>query len=200
LQKQTGQRIINVSMDGASNNWIARQVKQIQDTVDPKTVIIMWSYLHRRESSDNLMPDEARRQHSDIFSNDATNLDNFKHCVELVDHSSNVVQFSIPDYTSISLDNVAVAWSTLRSHSWPLEHPTTLQQLLELPEFIRHELKQRKIWPQFQQVLELNYQLLKLTNRIVNVKRLDLARDGHHFDCVTAQWVVDQTVNQLNCL
>jgi len=201
LQKQTGQRIINVSMDGASNNWIARQVKQIQDTVDPKTVIIMWSYLHRRESSNNLMPDEARRQHSDIFSNDATDLDNFKHCVELVDHSRNVVQFSIPDYTPISLDNIALAWSTLRGHSWPLEHPTTPQQLLELPEFVQLELKQQfKIWPQFQKDIELYHRLSTLTNSIVNVKRLDLARDGHHFDCITAQWVVDQTVNQLNCL
>ena len=201
LQKQTGQRTINVSMDGASNNWIARQVKQIQQTVAPETIVIMWSYLHRRESNDQLKADEDRRLHSDIFSDDSTDLDNFKHCVELVDHSSNVVQFSIPDYTAISLDNIALAWSTLRGHSWPLEHPTTLQQLLELPEFVQLELKQQfKIWPQFQKDLELYHRLSTLTNSIVNVKRLDLARDGHHFDCVTAQWVVDQTVNQLNCL
>lgn len=201
LQKQTGRRVINISMDGASNNWIARQVKKIQQTVAPKTIVIMWSYLHRRESNNQLNTDEDRRLHSDLFSDDATDLDNFKHCVELVDYSSNVVQFSIPDYTAISLDNVAVAWSTLRGHSWPLGHPTTPQQLLELPEFVQHELKQQlKVWPQFQQDLELYHRLSTLTNGIVNVKRLDLARDGHHFDCVTAQWVVDQTVDRLNCL
>jgi hypothetical protein len=199
LQKQTGQRIINVSMDGASNNWIARQVKQIQDTVAPKTIVIMWSYLHRRESSNNLTSDEERRLHSDIFSDDATDIDNFKRCVELVDYSNtNILEFSVPHYTAIGIENVAHAWSTFRGHSWPLEHPTTPQQLLELPEFVQHELKQQfNVWEQFQQVLEINYQLSTLIDRIVNVERLDLARDGHHFDRITAQWVVDRIVNQL---
>ena len=200
LQKQTGQRIINVSMDGASNNWIARHVKQIQDTVAPETIVIMWSYLHRRESSNNLATDEERRLHSDAFSNDATDIDNFKQCVELIDYSSNtIIEFSIPHYTEIGLENVALTWSTLRGRDWPLAHPATPQQLLELPEFVQQELKQQfKIWTQFQQVLELHYQLSTLIDRIINVERLDLARDGHHFDLITAQWVVDQIVNRLN--
>jgi len=61
LQQQLGQRTINVSMDGASNTWIARKCLSIIKEVNPKTIVIQWSYLHRRESSDTSLPDEERR-------------------------------------------------------------------------------------------------------------------------------------------
>lgn len=49
LQKRTGCRTINVSLDGASNNWIARQVQTIKEILNPKHIIVHWSYSHRRE-------------------------------------------------------------------------------------------------------------------------------------------------------
>lgn len=49
LQQRTGRRTINVSLDGGSNNWIARQVQVIREALDPKHIIVHWSYSHRRE-------------------------------------------------------------------------------------------------------------------------------------------------------
>ena len=202
LQKQTGQRIINVSMDGASNNWISRQVKQIQHNIAPKNIVIMWSYLHRRECNDNFKSDEDRRLHSNRFPDEFEDLLNFKHCIESVDLTSGtVLQFAIPDYTAISFENLDLTWKTLRGHTWPVVAPKTLQELSALPDFIQSELKQNfKIWDFLQAELELNCLLSTLEYNIVNVPRLDLARDGHHFDVLTAQWVVDQTVDQLDLL
>jgi hypothetical protein len=200
LQKQTGQRIINVSMDGASNNWISRQVKQIQHNIAPKNIVIMWSYLHRRECNYSFKSDEDRRLHSSRFPDESEDLLNFKHCTESVDLTSDtVLQFSVPDYTAISFENLDLTWKTLRGHTWPAVAPKTSQELSALPAFIQSELKQNfKIWDFFQEQLELNCLLSTLTNNIVNVTRLDLARDGHHFDVLTAQWVVDQIVDQLD--
>jgi hypothetical protein len=49
LQQHTRTRTINVSMDGASNNWITRKALQIIRDVEPKQLVIHWSYISRRE-------------------------------------------------------------------------------------------------------------------------------------------------------
>lgn len=49
LSKEINKRTINVSMDGASNNWIARKINDLFTELQPKTLVIHWSYFHRRE-------------------------------------------------------------------------------------------------------------------------------------------------------
>lgn len=61
LQKATGLRVINVSLDGASNQWIARKARYINDHLAPRHLIVMWSYLHRRELDNDDASDEDRR-------------------------------------------------------------------------------------------------------------------------------------------
>jgi hypothetical protein len=52
LEKITGIRTINISMDGASNEWISRKVISIIKQISPKFVVIHWSYFDRREDPD----------------------------------------------------------------------------------------------------------------------------------------------------
>jgi hypothetical protein len=194
LQKQTGRRVINVSMDGASNNWIARRTALIQKEINPTNIVIMWSYVHRREHKDCNLDDENRR----IYTIESTNLEdiaNFKDCVEIVKHN-NVIQLAIPNYLPTS--NFQNTWNTVRGPGWPLLAPTTVNQLVSLPDFVQNELKEHfKLWPKIQQFVELSGVVSSLNSNIIDVNRLDLARDGHHFDVVTAQWVVGQTVSML---
>lgn len=49
LEQQTGHRCVNLGMDGGSNNWMSRRAIQLIREVHPSTVVIHWSYLHRRE-------------------------------------------------------------------------------------------------------------------------------------------------------
>lgn len=51
LGKLTSQRTINVSLDGASNNWIARQVNTIINSYNPETIVVHWSFTTRREKT-----------------------------------------------------------------------------------------------------------------------------------------------------
>jgi hypothetical protein len=107
------------------------------------------------------------------------------------------VQLSIPDYTAISLDVIDQSWTNLRSDSWPSDMPRSVEQLLKLPENVQVELKEYfKIWSEFETTLKVQNLLSTLENGITKVNRIDLARDGHHFDQITAQWVVDQIANQ----
>ena len=51
LQQRSGRRTINVSMDGASNNWIARRGSAILAEFPNAVIVTQWSFLHRRELS-----------------------------------------------------------------------------------------------------------------------------------------------------
>jgi hypothetical protein len=78
LQQQAGQRTINVSMDGASNDWIARKAIRVINTISPGTVVIHWSYLHRREEeqSDTNKDDESRVKQYAVRETNQSDLDN----------------------------------------------------------------------------------------------------------------------------
>lgn len=82
IQKELGIRAINVSMNGASNDWIARRVCEILDNFNPKAILIQWSYLHRREIPNELLCDEDRALNFDI--NDPDDFKNFLKNLNLV--------------------------------------------------------------------------------------------------------------------
>lgn len=49
LSKVIPQNVINVSRNGASNDYIARISKIIKTQINPYAIIHQWSYIHRRE-------------------------------------------------------------------------------------------------------------------------------------------------------
>ena len=82
LQKKTGFRTINVGMDGASNNWIARKTVDILQQIQPRHVVLHWSYLHRGESTDQTLSDEGRRiQYKNVDLDSA--VQNFENCIKI---------------------------------------------------------------------------------------------------------------------
>lgn len=48
LAKETGLTTINISMDGASNDWISNMSNLVARLVNPIKIIHQWSYTHRR--------------------------------------------------------------------------------------------------------------------------------------------------------
>jgi hypothetical protein len=195
LQQITQRRTINVSMDGASNNWIARHVNLIKKQIDPKNIIVMWSYVHRREFENQNLNSEQRRLHFNKSDN-LEDLRNLESCQATITHS-NIIQLAIPEYRPI--DHYQSDWQDIRGVDWPDHPPSTQHKLLALPEFIQTELKENfKIWTDLPQSMEQHLLLSKLEKDLVRVDKLDLARDTHHFDIITARWVVDQIIPRLN--
>jgi len=109
LEKLTGIRTINVSLDGASNSWISRKVLRVIEEIDPKLIVIHWSYFSRRESEDTSLTDEERRidclteedyrnnKHKEyLLENLKDTLKNVKK-VESSNHSANIVHSIICD-------------------------------------------------------------------------------------------------------
>ena len=77
--------------------------------------------------------------------------------------------------------------------------PATLEEFLDLPPKIVTELRTLH-GVDIDQVSEFYtiQQHLECLTGIVRVKNLDRARDGHHFDLLTAEWVATQVQNLLN--
>jgi hypothetical protein len=146
LSQHSQRRVINVSMDGASNEWIARQVCDAYDLAQPRRMVLMWSYLHRRENADNVQSDLDRRLHS-VRSTIIQDFENLRACRKQVhEHcaGASIIELIIPNFVNDA------------------EQPGDFS-----PDVIR-------------------------------VEYLDRARDGHHFDIVTAEWVATQVQNLLN--
>jgi hypothetical protein len=113
LQQQLEQRCINISMDGASNTWISRRACQIINEVQPTLVVVLWSYLHRRELPNRGLTDEQRIIHSDKFSSESDDLENFIQCLTNVKNcagKTTVIHGAIPNCCSI---NQQAAWNHL---------------------------------------------------------------------------------------
>jgi hypothetical protein len=202
LGQRSKQRVINVSMDGASNQWIARKCCEIYNQIQPLNMVIMWSYSHRREHPDTSKSDLDRRIHS-VNSTEDQDLDDLIACMKQVREncaSSKLVEFIIPYGLSASLEPTLTQqdWDAIKADNWPTIMPDNEEKFQQLPSAILQELQQifnidiKKVLAQL--VMQKKMQFI---NKAIQVNTLDTARDGHHFDIITAQWVAAQAEKQL---
>lgn len=197
LQKKLNRRCINVSMDGASNDWISRKVCNTIATINPKDIIIHWSYLSRGESSNELISDENRRiQRANVFIQDQ--LDNFIKNLSLIENniqSSNIIYSFIPYATELFEFNEV--WNQFKGADWPVL-PKVLAEVDLISSDIVKELKSLNLYDQMKCALAFNELLADLKDRYIpHFKPLDLARDGHHYDYLTAGKFVDSIIGRL---
>lgn len=206
VAKTLNARIINVSMDGSSNEWIARRTVDIFNAIKPNRIIVMWSYFHRRESENQSLNDEQRRIEYGIDSlkYETADHENFVKCVNKVNyHAPECVHFIIPSAAAnISpariYDTIQEKWQLLRGPDWPADPPETPDEYWQLPSWVLEEietvhrcdgyLKELLADMQASQPLH-NYLQSSLKYYGGVVPELDKARDSHHFDLLTSQWV-----------
>ena len=101
LQAKTRNRVINISMDGASNTWLARKARYIIENISPALIVIQWSYLPRRELADESLPDNERRLSHALVRGNASNSEykDFVKCfldVETHKENTEVVHTFVP--------------------------------------------------------------------------------------------------------
>jgi hypothetical protein len=190
LSQTSDLRTINISMDGASNEWIARRCCDIYNELQPLNIVIMWSYLHRRESTAGNTDINRRIYH--VKSTVTEDYENFIQCRQQVQDyctNSNIVELVIPDWQPTLTDS---GWQKIRDAKWP-QHA---KQLTMADQHIIKELTELHGIDRYMLLEQLQHQHRVLHN-LIEVPQLDLARDGHHFDRVTADWVSAQVVSRL---
>lgn len=202
LQQRMGRRTINVSMDGASNNWIARQASQILQQVAPHTMIMHWSYLHRREGFKHIADETKSR---------------------FLLHYENIRAPDWPRVTDIeqfSMLPAAIQQELMTQHdqSWRQnvydedlrlwQIGTDLRQditnTLDCVHLVEDQAASTRIIhsfiPDFAVGHEQDFYNSLRTKQIAvsHFRPLDLARDGHHYDIKTAEYFVGQLLPYLS--
>lgn len=196
LKTVTKTNTINVSLDGASNDWIARKTLRILDEIRPKHIIIHWSYFHRYEIADYTLTDEQRRAG---FTNDLSihgQFANFKKNLLLVEtgkKETNIIHSFVPDASPILWPHTFKnKWETIKGTDWP-DTPSTLKEFNLLPLGVQKEIDHFDMTQLFLDYLQNSYMysILENVQYIPQTERLDFARDYHHYDLKTATKLVD---------
>ena len=192
LKSVSKKNTINVSMDGASNDWIARRVLSILNTVSPQNIVIQWSFFTRAESTITTLYDEDRRKQFDDNDISLRNeFDNFKKNFSLVESAkskTNIIHSFIPN--AFLLPDIKNIWNKLKGIDWPKHPPKTRKDLHSLESFIIDELV---TFDNFENIeIYAEYCELLSNANIINYTQIDRARDGFHYDIKTATKIVNE--------
>lgn len=187
------QLAINVSMAGASNEWIADAAESVVATVNPQHMVVMWSLTRRRQNPDTSLSPENRRL---PFTDSTVEQDweNFLHCKKRVDAVINAVHFAVPEFHACYADKSPIPhltrlWNDIRGADWPADPPTTIEELDQLPKRVLDEIENvHQCLDRIRTIIDPG---------VIRVDRLDPSRDGRHFGSITADWVASQAADRL---
>ena len=196
---QLNQQCVNVSMDGASNAWIARQACHILQ-LQPTNMVIVWSFLERRENSNIKLDDLDRRLPGQLLS-EPDHFDHFLQCYRTVQAnqgSTNIVHAFVPGHYPVNNTTASQLWQSIAEPSWGA-CPTGAQELDQVPEFIQQELDQvHDCWHKLCSAVAYQDLYQQLNNCVGEITQLDRARDGFHFDIITARAFASAVQNHLH--
>lgn len=187
LEKQQNERTINVSMEGASNNWIARRAEQILNKINPKILIIHWSFIHRREKSflettrvkwrefyasvrDSQWPDCEFDCMHELPTEILKEINEIHHWTPATDEERKL----FADPANSDHDDITNTINCINL----VEKYSTGTKIIHsvIPDFAG---KTKKLFVEYIEKLDINY--------IPEFKKLDLARDSFHYDIKTAE-------------
>jgi hypothetical protein len=76
LENQLGHPVLNFSMNGASNDWIARKTQQLLSWMRPQAIVVHYTFSHRRERPFLDWTDDERTECEPLYS-DKENYNNW---------------------------------------------------------------------------------------------------------------------------
>jgi len=185
LQQRTGQRTINVSMDGASNNWIARIAIAILKQFPQANMVVQWSFLHRREAELTPLLESKFRDFYNVVRDTS-----WPDCNSLQDFEK------LPEYIKSEIINVH-KWTGIVYGDESKVHCTELtvdkdiintqQCIAQLPKHVVHTAIPN--WGPPGVKLEFD--------NVILTRQLDYARDKFHYDILTSSSLVDKIIPAL---
>jgi len=222
LSQRLGQRIINVSMNGASNEWIARMSEYIFKELQPSNMIIMWSYIHRRNGVPQL--DQAQMQRCELTGGADQYWKNFYNELKLSHwpEAPSLADFAqLPLYIRQELRDIHVVdWLhvsqdleeayisdsyTRRIHAEATQHEDDVQNTVQCMNRVLAACQSSNVVQAMIPKFAPSHYVSNVLSRLRNIdsglqyidRSLDWARDQHHFGVKTSNWFVDQFVPML---
>jgi hypothetical protein len=196
LQQATDTRTVNVSMDGASNNWIARQAWHILKSIQPKALVIHWSYLHRREGLTGLSSNKKygfMQHYKEVKKPDwpeIYEIEQFSLLPVQVQHE--LMTHTPQDWLQDIDDDDLRLWHIRSDIQKDINNTRDCMTLVDA------NVHETQLIHSFIPDFAIGYQeeffrQVSSANIVIqDFDRLDLARDGHHYDLLTSQYFVQQ--------
>ena len=210
LQRKTHTRCINVSLDGASNQWIARKIVSLSQCVAPQCVVVHWSYIHRRESSESALT-KTLNGHWCEFYNKIKDTD-WPDCLTINDFDQlpEFIQKEIVEIHAGRAEHALLAYrpaaGVLDDEDRRLYFDPNSNQAADVADTIRciatvNTLGLKVIHsfvPEFASKSSAAEIIEYLDQQgccyVAPFHKKDLARDGHHYGAVTADFFTDQII------
>jgi hypothetical protein len=213
LQQQSGTRTINIGMNGASNNWIARKIHEFAEAkIRPRAVAIHWSYLHRRETAswelETIVDQHWQKFYNQICKNSWPRCEHFRDFELLPDvikqeittqhldlereywfrydyektlDEDRMLFFDVDATPKQDINNLLDAIHSVEQLGLPVIHSF-------IPNYAPNHTTRTQIE---QHCSQQGYSV------VTDLRKLDRARDGQHYDILTAQWLAHQLVQRL---
>jgi hypothetical protein len=102
LENMIGYPVLNFSLNGASNDWMARKTKLLLEFFQPRSIIFHYTFTHRRERPHSDWHDDERTECEPLYT-DNENFINWQHNVEKINQVCKnipVVHTAIPNWHS----------------------------------------------------------------------------------------------------
>lgn len=200
LEKKINKKCINISLSGASNSWISRNACSILSEIQPKFLVVHWSFWHRIENKNSNHPDDYEQLHYDLNQIDEdTKTNNFLSCfnsVESFNDTSTIIHSFIP-FWNYPLKDLNSEWNKLKGSNWPVICPRTLNEYMLMNPEYKLELHNAG----FTEENNLNYiqiyEKLNKVNYIPEFEVSDKARDGFHYGYQTADYFSNLLISEL---
>jgi hypothetical protein len=200
LQDVTQTRTINISLSGIASDWIFRQTQQILEQIQPRLIVVQWTFLHRRDLSiDQVLEKKWQQYYTDIKD------PSWPKC------KYNEIE-KLPQWIQEEILSTHEKFSLCETEFYNPDH-----QVFSDQENIQHTLNYIKILeeskndtklihsviPQIDETLDnpsqFDQEIKKLPIKLVpRFQFLDYARDGFHWDIETSKHFVQLLLQTLN--
>lgn len=200
LEKITNLPTINLGLRATDNYTISQIAQEIIVALNPKNMMILWSFFERRPVNANPWPlVDTGNTTQLVIDDDRIHIEYFKECVlklnkVAADAGTNIAYGFCTNYCSLDFDSQHV-WNNVRDSSWPEKLP----DLDQLPDYILCELdKVHNVLDLFKIFTDWdNFRKKHMKNVIKDISVLDLARDGWHWDLLTSRNIAVDFKNKL---
>ena len=210
LQRKTHTRCINVSMDGASNQWLAKKITSLSQSLLPCCVIVHWSYINRREVPispfTKTMNDHWKRFYrriKDAAWPDCSNVNNFDLLPDAIKKEILTIHAGRAEHVILNNRSIHNQYDDETRRLWfdaSCDEPADIDDIIDCIDRV-NKLGLNVIHsfiPQFATkpaiVKIVSYLDQQQCRYVAPFDKLDLARDGDHYDIVTADYFTDQLI------
>lgn len=198
LQQKIGADVINLSVNGASNNLLARKYNEIVAESNPASVIICWSYVHRREMQGKELLHKINKEWQNFYSivkdqgwpdcYDITHAHQLpSHILEEIKNNHKFPYWNFDTKQPQCYDELAI-----KHH----DHDLKSDDYENFETCLTQTQANNLIIPKFAEDTNLYTNLLQEHN-VYTVKQIDRARDGLHWDLQTSNVIVDYLLTVL---